>query len=479
MPSDASGNYALDAGYLAVAGATIQPSQHNPALEDVAAALTARLMRSGAGGMTGQLKAISGTVAAPGYSFATALNSGFYKTTNGIGVSIGGVLVAEFGAGGLLSGVGTAGIADKAVTLAKFYHPTAAARLLGTNGNAALTITGAANNGSGLVRLTVASSATFATGQSKTVSDVLGTTEANGTFIITVVDATHIDLQGSAFVNAYVSGGTIGGGVDEIKLGSGLQLIGDTASATVNPTLLPNYLSGLTLSAAGSSATFGISAGAANDSSNADLMLLASAYTKTTSAWAVGTGNGALDTGAIAINTWYHVHEIKRPDTSVVDVCVSLNAAAPTLGVNIPAAYTRNRRVGSLKTDGAGQWIKFTQTADNFIWAAPVNDVNGIASTTARVNTALSVPTGLVVSALFRGTNANGGAAAITLFASLQENDVAPTNANNDLYVVVGGTASVNCERLTDTSGQIGVRSNATTGVISITTYGWKDTRGK
>ncbi len=78
----------------------------------------------------------------------------------------------------------------------------------------ALTITGAADNGATLIRITVASTATLTTGQSKTISGVVGTTEANGTWIITVIDATHFDLQGSLFANAYVSGGVVGGDLD-------------------------------------------------------------------------------------------------------------------------------------------------------------------------------------------------------------------------------------------------------------------------
>jgi demethylmenaquinone methyltransferase/2-methoxy-6-polyprenyl-1,4-benzoquinol methylase len=40
------------------------------------------------------------------------------------------------------------------------------------------------------------------------VSWISGTTEANGTFLATIVDTSHIDLQGSAFGNPYVAGGT-------------------------------------------------------------------------------------------------------------------------------------------------------------------------------------------------------------------------------------------------------------------------------
>lgn len=70
------------------------------------------------------------------------------------------------------------------------------------------TVTGAANNGSGLIRLAIASTVGMYTGNTSTVAGILGTTEANGTWVITVIDGTHIDLQGSAFANAYVSGGT-------------------------------------------------------------------------------------------------------------------------------------------------------------------------------------------------------------------------------------------------------------------------------
>lgn len=62
---------------------------------------------------------------------------------------------------------------------------------------------------------------------------------------------------------------------------------------------LRNYIAGLTLSTAGSSTTISIAAGQAADSTNTALMNLAAAISKTTSAWAAGTGNGGLDTGTI------------------------------------------------------------------------------------------------------------------------------------------------------------------------------------
>src|SRR6185312_4263709 len=90
--------------------------------------------------------------------------------------------------------------------------------------------TGAANNGSGKVRLTLTAETagtppyagfTVLSQPSITVYNVGGTTEANGTWLasqFTIVDATHIDLTAATFVHAYTSGGAIGGSVDALTL---------------------------------------------------------------------------------------------------------------------------------------------------------------------------------------------------------------------------------------------------------------------
>jgi len=74
-------------------------------------------------------------------------------------------------------------------------------------GNYQMIVLGAAAGTGGVVRLTVNLTAQAKTGDQVQVVGVLGTVEANGVFVMTVVDATHIELQGTVFVNAYVSGG--------------------------------------------------------------------------------------------------------------------------------------------------------------------------------------------------------------------------------------------------------------------------------
>lgn len=103
------------------------------------------------------------------------------------------------------------GEAQASVFDTELSRSTGNLRINGTNEgyNHALsgTVTGAANNGSGLIRITSTAHG-LSTGCSVTIASVTGTTEANGTWTVTKVTADTFDLQGSTFANAYVSGGT-------------------------------------------------------------------------------------------------------------------------------------------------------------------------------------------------------------------------------------------------------------------------------
>jgi hypothetical protein len=90
-----------------------------------------------------------------------------------------------------------------------FTLPTALDRLLSVWDMAdnALTVSGAADNGSGLVRITTSAVHGFATGDIVTIHGILGTTEANGTFQVTKITTTTFDLVGSTYANAWTSGG--------------------------------------------------------------------------------------------------------------------------------------------------------------------------------------------------------------------------------------------------------------------------------
>lgn len=80
----------------------------------------------------------------------------------------------------------------------------------------ALNITGTANGTSNRVRITVSSTTGITSGDYKTISGVLGTTEANGTWAVNVINSTHLDLVGTTYANAYVSGGIVGASLDAL-----------------------------------------------------------------------------------------------------------------------------------------------------------------------------------------------------------------------------------------------------------------------
>lgn len=72
-----------------------------------------------------------------------------------------------------------------------------------------MNVLAAAAGTGGVVRLTVDQTARARTGDQALVVGVTGTVEANGTFPMTVIDQNHIELVGTVFVHAYVSGGTV------------------------------------------------------------------------------------------------------------------------------------------------------------------------------------------------------------------------------------------------------------------------------
>lgn len=87
-----------------------------------------------------------------------------------------------------------------------------------------LEITGAADNGAGLIRIEVDDTSGMTDSVYRTISGVTGTTEANGTWLISIIDGTHFDLiedtlgNPSAFSNAYVDGGIVGGFADQMEI---------------------------------------------------------------------------------------------------------------------------------------------------------------------------------------------------------------------------------------------------------------------
>lgn len=131
-----------------------------------------------------------------------------------------------------------------------------------------------------------------------------------------------------------------------------------------------NYIGGLDVSnvPANIATHIGVSAGeAVSDGSPAVLLTLGSAYTKNIAAtWAVGTGNGSLDTGSIGNGTYY-LWLIQRSDTGVVDLLTSRSATSPTMPANYDRkAFVRKVYRVNAKVQGFAALVEPTKTKGPF-----------------------------------------------------------------------------------------------------------------
>jgi hypothetical protein len=261
------------------------------------------------------------------------------------------------------------------------------------------------------------------------------------------------------------------------------------ATGITGPTgpIAPTFLTGLTLANnSGSPNTkIDIAVGGAMSDDNTTLMTLSSAISKTVSAFVSGNNNGGLDSGTITANTWYHVFLIQRTDTNAVDVLFSTSPSAPTM----PTSYTKERRIGSIKTDGSSAILAFNQSGSEFRWATQVLDVSVTnVGTTAAVTRALpSVPLGVVVDALVSigllNDSANSNFTVFARITPLFMTDVLPTGLGDSNAIISSLDTVYSSTPLsvrTNTSQQIRTRVSAfsAAAALDVAVWGWRDSRG-
>lgn len=255
-------------------------------------------------------------------------------------------------------------------------------------------------------------------------------------------------------------------------------------AVALNPFIPRNWIDGLTLSTPGASASFTVQAGEAQDVGRTTLMQLAAAITKTTAAFVEGNGNGALDQGIIAANTWYHVFEILRPGPNV-DILFSLSPTAPTM----PAAYAQRRRIGSMRTTAASLWTRFFQDNDYFVWDVPGPDWAQNAPGLAAVLRTMLTPLGVRVRGNFQASINAAAALQRNLYVTdPQQADTAPTGATGGVGSMDGGMSaagtvwdSQSMDVWTNLLSQVRTRVTSSDGNVTygLSTHGWLDPRGK
>jgi hypothetical protein len=242
-----------------------------------------------------------------------------------------------------------------------------------------------------------------------------------------------------------------------------------------------NYIDGLILSnnAGTPNTKIDISAGIAMDNTNAHIMPSAATLTKilqSAGAFAAGTGNNGLFTGARANSTWYHVFLIRKTSDGSIDAGFDTSITA----ANIPAGYGAYRRIGSIKTDGSGDILAFTQSGEGFYWQQPLLDVSVTGLTNGTSTYAVNVPPDVVVEAIIQGYAASSLGSGTYHINTPSFNDVALYFAPTGVSPATGVAATFGRVRvLTNATQQVQFNTNLSGTDIHMGAYGWVDSRGK
>ncbi|HEX3861758.1 MAG TPA: hypothetical protein VHY35_08690 [Stellaceae bacterium] len=249
-----------------------------------------------------------------------------------------------------------------------------------------------------------------------------------------------------------------------------------TFDATHAALLLPGYGSGCTLANDGTTpnTVIDVAACATADDTTYYVMPQTSAYTKTTGSWAVGSGNGCLDTGTVANATWYYLYQVQRGDTGAADYLCTATYGAPTM----PTNYGRKRYIGPFKTDGSAHILAFVQTGNEFVWSVPVEDINTNAlSTTATLFAMTNVPLGYKVEAHFRYDIFSSGTRNVLLTSPDETSAAVNTPTGNGTFCQCSsGVGMYGTDRLmTNTAQQIRAVSNNSSTTFQAATIGWVD----
>jgi hypothetical protein len=279
---------------------------------------------------------------------------------------------------------------------------------------------------------------------------------------------------------AALSPGDIAGNLHELLLRYNLA---NTRWELLTPALggsvLRGYLSGLTLSndVGTPNSVIDIAVGMAADSTNATLINLTSAFTKSTAgSWVAGSGGNGMGVGlTVAISTWYHVFLIVN--AGAVDIYFDTSTTA----ANKPAGTTAFRRLGAFVTDGSAHIFPHKQVGDTFLLVTPSVDVNAVSVSDVLQTPTLTVPLGMQLEVLFDLRFAPNTAGFTILTSSPDDSTANGIGTHTTLIAQVSGVVIMAPgQRLrTNTLSQINVIATHLAGSYSIITTGWVDTRGR
>ena len=166
-------------------------------------------------------------------------------------------------------------------------------------------------------------------------------------------------------------------------------------------------------------------------------------------AWVAGNNQGGLDTGTVAINTWYYCYTISNDDGSIVDCLFSASPTNPTL----PSGYTKKKRIknGFFKTNVNADIRSFSQSKDFYVFTGPqstnhnllFSQTSQIGSTGTVTDAFPSVPIQAFCT-MYLDTTVAGGST-LTIWGNIgitviNENGASSIGTNNNFFTRGTGT---------------------------------------
>jgi len=262
----------------------------------------------------------------------------------------------------------------------------------------------------------------------------------------------------------------------------------DGISSGGQPQISRGAITGLTLANDGTNPNthVTIATGQARDSTDGfDLRLTTGLVKRLDQAWALGTGNGALDTGSVVANTGYHVFLIRRTSDGVLDILMSTSATNPTL----PSGFGAFRRLGAILTNASGFIRKFIQRGDYFELYERTTDFAGVANGAGPYLRQMVCPKGvpLKLRVFYQST---GGTQLVTFSGIFDPGLGVPqlvtakrAQVRRVIYKDQSNTDSAygifDGDVWCDANGQVYTHSDNASDTLALGIYGWTDERGQ
>lgn len=208
---------------------------------------------------------------------------------------------------------------------------------------------------------------------------------------------------------------------------------------------------------------------------------VATALTKQLDAsWVAGTGQGGLDTGSIATNTWYYCFAIYNPTTLTADFLFSASYSSPTL----PSGYTKKEYRGAVLTDASSNIRTATYNLNYVHFHSTLTSYNGTATTTRTFKSISTPPIPVIanITATMDSSSVTTASAWVTSPIETDKQPVLDETSNSNMEGNLKSrwdTYTISTTRITplirSNDATVGIRCTSTNPRFKIYTHGFYD----